>query len=695
MHPRPRAILPGPARQDTIGDMCCAYVVRAVASIAAATVCASVLCAGFAFAAETDATGDSSSSDHWAFRPVRDPTPPSVDASRPDDTPIDRFVRARLAARGLDRSPPASRRVLIRRLVLDLTGLYPTPEEVEEFVNDPEPEAWEKLVDRLLASPRYGERWGRHWLDVARYADTKGYVFAEERRFPFSYTYRDWVIRSFAEDLPYDRFVVAQLAADRLDLVDDRAPLAAMGFLTLGRRFLNNRHDIIDDRIDVVTRGLLGFTVQCARCHDHPYDPIPLADYYSLYGVFASSQEPKEPPQIGPATNRDAQRAYENELAERSNAVAAFREKKANEVRDKLGREDLSIDAAVARFDRAAKNRLRELQKRVDQLRVTHDGAPAHAMVLVDVDRPADVRVFLRGKPGAPGDVAPRRFLTALSRGEPPRFRDGSGRLELARAIVDPVNPLTARVLVNRVWRHHFGAALVRTPSDFGTRADPPTHPDLLDWLATRFVEDDWSLKSLHRRILLSHTWRQSSAPRTDCSEADPANFLVWRMNPRRLEFEALRDALLAAAGRLDTRFGGRPVDLFKRPFTTRRTVYGFIDRQNLPGLLRAFDFASPDATSSGRHTTTVPQQALWLMNGPFLGEQAERLLARPDVAELDDPPARIERLYRILFGRSPADAEIDAARRFLRGAGGAMDGTRWTSYAQALLVTNEFTFVD
>src|SRR5579885_560826 len=322
---------------------------------------------------------------HWAFRPVRKPVLPAVRHEGWVRTPVDRFILARLEEKGHRPAPPADRRTLLRRITFDLIGLPPTPEEVDAFLNDPSPDAYEKVVDRLLASPHYGERWGRHWLDVARYADTKGYVFTDERRFPFSYTYRDWVIRSLNEDLPYDQFVLQQLAADQLLPLtlssppaaggegrvggDDKRSLAAMGFLTLGRRFLNNPHDIIDDRIDVVCRGLMGLTVACARCHDHKYDPISQKDYYALYGVFASSVEPKELPVLMEPTPSPAYRAYEKELAVLQKAVDDYRE---------------AHKAELAARNRKHRDELRRLQKKVDQLRVTHPGAPPQAMVLVD-----------------------------------------------------------------------------------------------------------------------------------------------------------------------------------------------------------------------------------------------------------------------------------------------------------------------
>ncbi|HJT75755.1 MAG TPA: DUF1549 and DUF1553 domain-containing protein, partial [Gemmataceae bacterium] len=615
-----------------------------------------------------------------AFQPVRNPPLPAVKAATWCRSPVDRFILAKLEAKGLAPSPAADRRTLIRRVSFDLVGLPPTPAEVEAFVHDPDPEAYAKLVDRLLASPHYGERWGRYWLDVARYADTKGYVFEDERRYPFAFTYRDYVIRSFNEDLPYDQFIVQQLAADRLPLGPDKRPLAAMGFLTLGRRFLNNPNDIIDDRIDVTCRGLLGLTVGCARCHDHKFDPIPQADYYSLYGVFASSVEPKDLPVIREPKPSPAYADFEKELASLERDATRYEKEHEQELKAR---------------NRAARDGLRRLRKKIDRLRVTHPGAPPSAMVLNDAPQPVQPHILLRGNPRNPGKAVPRQFLACLSGPDRKPFTQGSGRLELAEAIANPTNPLTARVLVNRVWLHHFGEGLVRTPSNFGLRGEPPTHPELLDYLAATFVEQGWSIKRLHRLILLSNTYRESSAADPRAEHLDPENRLLARRDRTRLDFEALRDALLAAGGRLDLAMGGRSVDLVNAPFSTRRSVYGFIDRQNLPGLFRAFDFASPDATSAQRHETTVPQQALFLMNSPFVVEQAKRLAARPDVIAHADDAGRIDYLYRLLYARPAEPEEVALGERFLGAAGGGGSLAPWEKYAQVLLLANEFAFVD
>jgi mono/diheme cytochrome c family protein len=617
---------------------------------------------------------------HWAFQPVSKPALPAVRGGDWARTPLDRFILAKLDEQGFSPAPAADRRTLIRRASIDLTGLPPAPEDVDAFVNDRSAGAWEKVIDRLLASPRYGERWGRHWLDVARYSDTKGYVFEEERRYPFAYTYRDYVVRAFNDDLPYDQFVIQQIAADKLPPASDKQPMAAMGFLTLGRRFLNSAPDIIDDRIDVVMRGLEGMTVGCARCHDHKFDPIPMKDYYSLYGVFASSVEPKELPALAVPEPTPTYLAYEKELKSLEQAVKDYEEKNKDELQKK---------------NRKFRDELRKLQSKVEKHKATHPGAPPQAMVLVDAPQPVQPVVFLRGNPNNRGPAVPRQFLEVLSAEPRKPFTEGSGRLELAKAIASKDNPLTARVMVNRVWLYHFGKGLVRTPGDFGLRGDPPTHPELLDYLASSFMEGGWSVKKLHKTILLSATYQQSSEASVKAQASDVDNRLLSHQNRQRLDFESLRDSLLWASGRLDPKVGGAPVDVTTAPFSGRRSVYGFIDRQNLPGLFRTFDFASPDTSTPQRHVTTVPQQALFLMNSPFVVDQAKALAARPDVTARKETDERIGALYRLLYGRAPDAEEVALGRRYVESAPSEKLMSPWEKYCQVLLLSNEFVFVD
>ncbi len=756
---------------------------------------------------------------HWSFQPISHPPVPAVRQMQWVKTPVDAFILAQLEMAGLRPSAPADKRTLIRRATFDLIGLPPTPEEVNQFVADKSSDAFSKVVDRLLASPHYGERWGRYWLDVARYADTKGYVFEEDRHYPYSYTYRDYVIRSFNDDLPYNQFIVQQLAADLLPLGEDKRPLAALGFLTLGRRFLNNQSDIIDDRIDVTCRGLMALTVGCARCHDHKYDPIPTKDYYSLYGVFESCTEPSKEPLLGAPVPSKEYTAYLAERTKREDKLKDYRAKKDAEslsaIRAQVGDYLLALhdthgltnaekdnvliqgrklspivaqrwksfvagkdshdpifgpwlelaacDGAkfaveskeiaagagnrtngavnplvAARFHAAATNlqevaqrynqlfseidqrwtnlanaavntnsppksladgdaealrqvlyaenspahlddgqihtlfdiptaqKLRRLKRELDELDATDPGAPPRAMALNDLPQPVTPHVFLRGNPSNPGPEVPRQFVAVLSGDNRRPFEHGSGRLELAQAIASTNNPLTARVLVNRVWLHHFGAGLVGTPSDFGMRSDPPSNPRLLDYLAWRFMAEGWSIKTLHRWIMLSSAYQQSSENDPRNARIDPENKFLWKMNRQRMDFETMRDSLLAAAGRLDPTPGGRSVDIIKTPFSNRRTVYGYIDRQNLPNLFRTFDFASPDTTSPRRFFTTVPQQALFLLNSPFVLEQARHLVEEPQFEIEPAPGRRVEYLYRTVLQRKPSPEEIELAEKFM-----------------------------
>ncbi len=607
---------------------------------------------------------------HWSFQPIADPQPPAVkDEKKWAQSPMDQFVLARLEAAGLEPAPKADKRTLIRRATYDLTGLPPTAEEVQAFENDSSPDAFAHVVDRLLASPRYGERWGRYWLDVARYADTRGYLAGgEERRYPYSYTYRDWVISALNQDLPYDQFLIQQMAADLAPTKDDPRTLAALGFITLGRRFLNIQPDIIDDRIDVVCRGTMALTTGCARCHDHKFDPITQKDYYALYGVFASSIEPKDLPALPDSRDAATAAEYNRQLAEHQEEINKFEKEKQSEQAVLLS---LSLNSPVAlpvslveqTFNRADRDALTKLKVKIEGLNAGPLAAP-HAMALADAEHPVTPHVFIRGNATRPGEAVPRRFLAVLCKGNPKPFEHGSGRLEMAQSIASKDNPLTARVIVNRVWQHHFGYGIVRTPSDFGVKGEPPTHPEMLDWLASRFLENGWSLKKLHRLILLTSTWQQSSEVSAKAAQADPENRLLSRMNRQRLDFEAIRDSLLFASGKLDLTMGGRGVELMSTPYSQRRAVYGFIDRQNLPGTLRTFDFASPDSTSPQRHVTTVPQQALFMLNSPFVVEQS-RALAAPRASKAPSE-SDVQEFYERVYARRAEPAEVDDALQFL-----------------------------
>jgi hypothetical protein len=687
---------------------------------------------------------------------------------------------------------------------------------------------------------------------VARYADTRGYNFEGDRRYPYSYTYRDYVIQAFNRDLPFNRFILEQLAADQLELGDDRSPLAALGFITVGRKYLNI-HDVYDDQIDVVTRGLLGLSVGCARCHDHKYDAVPTEDYYSLYGVFASASEPSNDklPLIGDPAKIAGYAEFQAKLEQLTQAHHKFLTEKAAEVsqegrtqladylalvamktpldafdkatfltgkpdtlrkriverlRDHLNAQGKAAPATfglwaelvalpdeqyaekakevLARWqarpaglaadqvnpqlknafdslalnhkyelgawyaarlqqayeayqaagsneealgklaeewrplahlmvhkdsplmfnhetvmsllNRSEANKNRDLKKKIDEFQASSPQAPPRAMVLEEKPHPHNPHVFIRGNFSRPGKPVPRQFLGVLSSEARQPFPTRGGRLDLAQAIIAPENPLTRRVLVNRIWMHHFGEPLVETPSDFGIRTPQPTQAALLDHLADYLLQHGWSLKSLHRYILSSSTYRQASLDRADARAVDPENRLLWKMNRRRLEWESLRDALLAVSGQLDQSLGGRPVEIAKPPYSKRRTVYGYLDRQDLPNLFRAFDLASPDSSAANRPRTTVPQQSLYLMNSPFVLEQSHALAERTAGENAADEQ-RLERLYRYAFARLPSEEERTLALQFIAAASQSQDKqlSAWDQLAQLLLLTNEFAYVD
>jgi hypothetical protein len=733
--------------------------------------------------------------EHWSFRPVVKPAVPALSTA----TPIDAFILAKLHEQHLTPNGPVSKRELIRRATFDLTGLPPPPDEVDAFLHDDSPRAFATVIDRLLASPAYGERWGRHWLDVARYAEDQAHTFAV-KPYGEAWRYRDWVIAAFNADVPYDRFVKLQIAADLMDLPEDqrRQHLPALGFFGLGAQYYKNSDaakaaaDELDDRVDTFTRGLLGLTVSCARCHDHKFDPIPSQDYYSLAGVFANTKLADLP--LG--TKEEIKRFddYTQQVKkvddsvsgtlrkERAKAAAPVAHEVAKYMRAawkraadpkftssdlnaaELGRwvkfldgkpkapgldrwmklprsaADGDVDAAAAEFqkqveailaeaaDKALNKPKTELMQALfgdkgvhplpDAELKKHMAPEARAALdreqgelkklqanpvkvpqahgLVESGQ-GDMKVYLRGNPATPGDVAPRRFLHVIA-GESPRpFGPGSGRKELAESVAAADNPLFARVIVNRVWAWHFGRGLVGTPSNFGTLGERPTHPELLDYLAARLREGKWSLKELHREIMLSAVY-QASCDRSDGNEAiDAENRSLWRMNRRRLDVESWRDAMLAVSGRLDSTLGGPTFELSAN--STRRTVYAKVSRHNLDGLLRLFDFPEANLTCEKRTDTTVPQQQLFVLNAPFMVEVSQSLAKRVR-REAQDDPSRIRRLFEVALSRPPSADESAAALQFLHGEDPPAERaqiklSRWDRLAQVVLGGNEFMYVD
>ena len=798
---------------------------------------------------------------HWAWKPIKPEMPPMIEGDEWSANVIDSFVLSGLRKVQLSPSPQAAKDQLYRRLHFDLLGLPPSHEQTLAFVNDRRPDAYRRVVDQLLASAAYGEWWGRHWLDLARYADNGGFNSQTKElytNFPYAYTYRDYVIRVFNEDLPYDRFVVEQIAADQLSLGEDNRALAALGFLSLGdKSFGVSREDRIDDCIDTITRGFMAITVSCARCHDHKYDPVPIDDYYSLFGVFqnsnidiASRLHTREKSEQLPllfrsqaeradydskhlaatqALDRTQQRYHDEairhcrerigdyllaasdrasdeqksglskvlvkrwrerlqkersepdsvfsiwhtftQLDKNSNStvlqatcdeltcqeteqstvgfhprvLAAVREAPIESIADVADAYRRALDRVMAERDVSTASSLatddQELadaligekspfgMKRDEMLKLPiHSGADEleklrkrlhnvkfnrpRAVAVRDKEKIEDSYVYLRGNRRNRGSSVPRQALALIAPGRKP-FQQGSGRLELARSIVDPSNPLTSRVIVNRVWQYHFGRGLVTGPSDFGTRSDPPSHPRLLDYLAWRLMEEDWSLKSLHRHIVLSRTYRQSSQDRREGRNVDPENRWLWRMNRQRLSFESLRDSLLVASGELDRSMGGEPTETWK---SVRRTVYGYVNRYRIAAAYQTFDFPSTNRTSGERLRTLVPQQSLFLMNAPFVEERARQLVTRPEFTQSKSDSQRLALLFRWILARDPQDAEAEAAHDFLRAllsetatdrdeGGSRTESTDasavmstsvgWMRLAHGLFLSNEFSYVD
>jgi hypothetical protein len=809
--------------------------------------------------------------DHWAFQPVNRPPTPAVKNPAWCKTSIDKFVLAKLEEKDmLPGDPPESgsdeerrrkKEALLRRAYFDLIGIPPSPKQIRDFTNDQSANAFEKVVDQLLADPAYGERWARHWLDTARYSDTTGSVGnmqGFDYRYAYAWAYRDWVISSINKDLPYDQFIINQLAADKIP-DNPKENLAALGFLTVGQRF-NDKDDILNDRIDVVGRGFLGLTLACARCHDHKFDPIKQSDYYALKGVFASTIEPREGPVIGGDPNSKEYQDFTQKLEAlekkafatvfqmqreegarlRANAAAYFESAYFLRQRDDLegkksadaivtankldgrfigdhlarhvnprdpvwgpfiklatlkenreqGLKDMlsgkskgdkynplvldflnkagtlpddirmaavlfekfcrdTIDPVVgAKVDPRADPRtdlerggifkkiaspqtdlsktpdkplmelatfplglvsgaemsnVQRLQdqirtwglvlggqlerrsgvNKINELKLTTRGGPVRAMVLEDLPKPIDSPIYPRGNKPKGDDkitIVPRRFLEVLSAGEAPApFKDGSGRYEMAKAIADKGNPLTARVMVNRVWMYHFGEGLVRTPDDLGNQAGKPSHPELLDFLTSWFTDDyghskpGWSVKGLHKAIMLSNVYQQSSrSPHMSRQkDQDASNSLLWRANVRRLDFEAFRDSLLSMGGTMDRTLYGPAVNLVSEPYSYRRSVYGYVDRANVPDLLLQFDMAAPLEPNTKRTSTIVPQQALFLMNSPFTVGIAQKVVKRPEVIEAvvnqKNSRAGIMAVFQIVLQRTPSKAEFDMAMNFLQ----------------------------
>ena len=790
---------------------------------------------------------------YWAFQPVSDPELPEVGATDWAVKPIDRFVLAKLEEHGLAPSPPTAKLTWLRRATFDLTGVPPTTQEAAAFLDDDSPKAYGRVVERLLASPLYGERWGRHWLDVARYADSTGND--EDHRYPYAWKYRDYVIDAFNDDKPYDQFVREQIAGDLLPSDDpdgvNRQGIVATGFLALGPKAIAQQdktrmlYDVYDEQIEVVSKALLGLTIACARCHDHKFDPILTKDYYSLAGIFASTRsfrdprahvsrmllkplvpqdeydrytaeqdviknkqieldnladveieeyidsvvdrvsdymlaarevyedgaeasalavkreldetqlaawasylEPRDPPRaqladwhVAMADRRseaadEFEARYAKTLKEWHHTIRRWRASAIELIRTgtmppppkpkfRAGRDRFFFDVYHAKggpmnFDPQQRDRIlkAETVETIARLKVELKALKADAMPeppmanAVEDGTIVAQRVFVRGDHHTEGEPAEKVFPAIISGFDQEPVAAGSGRLELADWIASPENPLTARVMVNRIWQKHFGEGIVRTPSNFGKLGTPPTHPELLDWLATRFVQDGWSVKDMHRRIMLSNTYRMSSERSETAARIDPTNQWLSSFNRRRLDVEELRDGMLAIDRSLDYTMGGTLQSGFGTdrensnsrlsidPTTTvRRMVYLPLRRANLPTLLNLFDFGDAVTSLGKRPVTNVAPQALFMMNSEFVAERAaniaEQLLADEAASEAD----RVRDAYMGILTRHPEPAEVDGALSYIGGFGSRFEDRTpqeaWQSYCRVLLASNDFIYVD
>ena len=639
----------------------------------------------------------------WAFQPLRPIAPSQVKDPDWARSPIDRFILAGLDPNGLPPARPTDKRTLLRRATFDLIGLPPTPEECDAFLKDERPDAFARVVDRLLASPGYGERWGRHWLDVVRYADF--HDGNPKARNPIcepleAWRYRDWVVQSFNRDLPFDRFIVHQIAGDLLPPPDGKEPYAdgliATTFLVNGAWDRGDADkekmvsDMVDDQIDTVGKAFLGLTLGCARCHDHKFDPIAQTDYYALAGIFYSTRMLTELGTKGgeitlqrrPLAPKDviAKRARQAKQIAGLNAILADLDKK----NPKAPNDDPTRELLVEQRDLIQKALLPEPAM---ALAVSEGGVPGGLFPSTQ-----DVPLHIRGSYTRLGPVVARGMPRFFAGGNQPKITNGSGRRELANWVAAKENPLTARVIVNRVWQWHFGTGLVRTPNNFGMLSEPPSHPPLLDWLAATFVEDGWSLKKLHRRILLSRTYQQSAVVSPEALARDPDNRWLGRFSSRRLEAEAIRDAMLFVAGRLDRDPGGPATHDLN---TTRRSLYVQTARWDRSNFATLFDAANPDASVEKRDVSTVAPQALFLLNHDFVLTQAKHLAERATRDEPKDEMARIRRLFELANTRAPTADELTIARQFLSKPRKGELETAWRDLAHILLCGNEFVYVD
>lgn len=643
------------------------------------------------------------SAELWSLRPVVRPDVPTVQHSEWVATPVDTFVLQRLEENSLTPAPHADKLTLIRRATFDLHGLPPTPEEIDAFLADTSSEAYARLIDRLLESPRYGERWGRHWLDLASYADSHGFELDYPR--PHAWRYRDYVIQAFNDDKPYNQFLLEQLAGDVLS-PDDPAAVIATGFLAAGpwdySGFITaiqgtaasrgTRLTDLDNMLTTVMTTTVGLTVGCAKCHDHKFDPISQRDYYSLQAVFAGV--------------RRGDRIFRGEATEeQARRMAQIR---LDIHKKRIGIAEIDAQPPEARTDEMVQNRVK-LSDEIAALEAEYANLPQVELTYAVIpETPPVTHVLHRGDTESPREAVAPAALSAV-RALPATLTDaeapeGARRAALAGWLTDPANPLTARVMVNRLWHYHFGRGLVGTPGDFGFQGERPSHPELLDWLATEFQQRNWSIKAMHRLIMLSSTYQQSVQHNADAAAIDADNRLLWRMYRRRLSAEEVRDSILVVSGTLDLAMGGpadmafryqfrkSPVydyfDTTSRPDRQRRSVYNFVVRSTPDPFLDVLDFPVPSSCTPARSSTNTPLQSLSLLNDPFVIQQADRFAARLTAAHPNDVRGQVTAGYRLAFGHGPSPTEIERSVEFIKDR-------QLFQFCRALFNANEFLYVD
>ncbi len=672
----------------------------------------------------------------WAFQPPKKHAAPEVKNTAWPRGDLDRFILAKLEEKGLQPVADAAKLDLLRRVTFDLTGLPPTVDEIQAFMKDTSPDAFSRVVDGLLASQRFGEYWGRHWLDVARYGESSGKDI--NLPYPFAWRYRDWVIDALNADMPYNEFVRQQVAGDLLpykDAADQSRKIVATGYLAVGSKPHNERNprqfalEVADEQIDTLTQGVLGVTVACARCHNHKFDPIPQKDYYALAGIFLSSEtlfgtstavqnnNPSDLVDLGPESGMPAgfdgiSPAARAELGRRLAQLEEAREERQQEA---LAARRSGKDIDVFKF-LAIRQQTGELRGQINRYD-EQGGARILAMGVYDRKHPINSPVFNRGEVTQPGALVPRGFVQVMFPGTPPAVTSGSGRLDLASWLASRENPQTARVMVNRMWRWLFGRGIVPTVDNFGAMGEKPSHPELLDWLAVRFMDQGWSVKKMLREMVLSHTYQLASQHAPQNFAADPDNSLFWRMSTRALDAESLRDAMLSVSGKLDlyppdgspiSRVSGegreglfRLLQAIQQP-NNYRSVYLPVLRDGLPESLALFDFANPSLVTGDRETTNVPSQSLYLMNNAQVLALSDAFARR--VYEYGrDTGTRIAYAYWLAFGRGPTQDEVLATRTFFseytQDAAKAKSGKNsrdimpyaWSAFCQALLASAEF----